>query len=92
MDAHFDILYRKLGIVDFNDFFVKTNGVHMVSNLLIGTTGRTYFEESLNDDSLAVSLNSDATIYMESTSKNPLLWKADYGQGTFMVFNGGLLL
>lgn len=90
MDAHFDILYRKLGIVDFNDF-VKTNGVHMVSNLLIGTTGRTYFEESLNDDSLAVSLNSDATIYMESTSKNPLLWKADYGQGTFMVFNGGLL-
>ncbi|MGE7912980.1 DUF2194 domain-containing protein [Lysinibacillus xylanilyticus] len=90
MDAHFDILYRKLGIVDFNDF-VKTNGVHMVSNLLIGTTGRTYFEESLNDDSLAVSLNSDATIYMESTTKNPLLWKADYGQGTFMVFNGGLL-
>ncbi|ATP40266.1 hypothetical protein CSE16_09535 [Solibacillus sp. R5-41] len=90
MDAHFDILYRKLGILDFDDF-VMTNGLHMVSNLLIGTTGETYLEESLNDVSLGVALTSEATIFMESTTKNPLLWKAEYGEGTFMVFNGGLL-
>lgn len=90
MDAHFDILYRKLGILDFNDF-VTMNGVHMLSNVLVGATGKTFLEESLVDVSLGVALNSDATIYMESTTKNPVLWKADYGQGTFMVFNGGLL-
>lgn len=90
MDPHFNILHRKMGILDFNDF-VSTTGMHMTSNVLIGSKGKTFFEESMEDVSLGVALNSDATILMESTTKNPLLWQAQYGKGSFMVFNGTLL-
>lgn len=90
MDSHFEILYRKMGILDY-ETYVTTTGMHMKSNVLIGTTGQTFFEDAMDDVGLGVALNNEATIYIESTTKNPLLWKAKYGEGTFMVFNGGLL-
>lgn len=90
LNSHFEILYRKLGILDY-ETYVTTTGMHMKSNVLIGTTGKTFFEDAMDDVGLGVALNNDATVYMESTTKNPLLWKSNYGEGAFMVFNGGLL-
>jgi len=87
MDSHFKILYRKFGIIDYYDY-IETTGITMTSNVLIGATGNTYLESTLDDVSLGVSLENNVDILVKNTSNTPLLWKKEYGAGTFMVFNG----
>ena len=86
-DSHFQALYRHFGIVNYNGFG-KTNGLVMSSNVLIGAEGQTFLNETLNDSSLNVVLDHGIEPYIQSTRKNPLLWKTSYGEGQFMVFNG----
>ncbi|MFF5996192.1 DUF2194 domain-containing protein [Lysinibacillus sp. KU-BSD001] len=90
MDTHFQVLYRKLGIVDFHDY-VETNGVKMLSNVLIGTKGKTFLENTATNVSIGVTLNNHEDTLMQTSSGVPLLWKSSYGEGTFVVFNGTIL-
>lgn len=89
MDTHFKALYRKLGILDFHDY-VKSKGVEMLSNVLIGTIGKIFLESEINV-SLGITLQKNIDVLIQSTNGTPLLWKSNYGHGTFMVFNGTLL-
>lgn len=89
-DQHFRLLYNKFGILNYGDYG-NTTGIHMKSNVLVGTTGKNFLENSLEDVHLEVSLNNNANVLIESTAQTPLLWSVGYGKGTFMVFNGSLL-
>ncbi len=90
MDTHFKALYRKLGILDFHNY-IESKGVDMLSNVLIGTKGKSFLESEINV-SLGITLDKNIDILIQSTNGTPLLWKNDYGQGAFMVFNGTMLV
>lgn len=69
----------------------NVNGLHMTSNLLLGATDRTFLATTLEDSSLNVAINEQAILYMESTEKKPLLWRASFGSGRIMTLNANIL-
>lgn len=88
--AHFNLLSRNLGIIDYFGF-TETKGLTMTSNVLLGTDGMTFLEESLLDSSLNLTLETSIKPYIKSTDGAPLLWKNTYGKGLFITFNATLL-
>lgn len=88
--AHFNLLARNLGIIDFFGF-TEIEGLTMTSNVLIGADGMTFLEDSLLDSSLNLTLENSIKIYTKSTAGAPLLWKNTYGNGLFITFNATLL-
>lgn len=88
-NTDYQILYRKLGISNFNDY-VQTKGIELVSNVLIGEKGLRIDDKFITNDSISVELNDGAKLLAKSADDVPLLWKSNYGDGAFMVFNGTL--
>jgi Uncharacterized protein conserved in bacteria len=83
-------LYRKLGILSFN-YPVSTMGIRLTSNVLLGEEGLETGEDFLYNASLPVELDNEADLLAESLEGIPLMWKRQYGEGTFIVFNGSIL-
>lgn len=90
VDAHYQILYRKLGISSF-DKLTEAKGIHLLSNVLIGEKNLFIDDEFILNTSLSVDLDDEAELLAESANHIPLLWKNNYGQGAFMTFNGTML-
>lgn len=86
----YQILYRKLGVSSFGDY-VQTKGIHLVSNVLIGEKGLKFDNDFITNDSISVDLDDTAKLLAESAGGTPLLWRNEYGDGAFMVFNGTIL-
>lgn len=82
--------YRKLGINELGDY-AQTEGLHLISNVLIHSAGDTFSSEIVENTSLQVHLAKDAIIHATDEKEVPLLWEAAYGSGKFIVFNGTML-
>lgn len=91
IDKSYQILYRKFGVSSFNDYLL-TNGIHTVSNVLIGEKGLFLDDNFIINASISVGLDDGAELLAESATKTPLLWKNEYGDGAFITFNGTMLL
>lgn len=84
-------LYQPLGLVE-TGYFVETFGIEL-EHPLFGEKGDTSFKsEAIINSSLSVRLSGDAELFASSSSGIPLLWKASYGEGTFIVFNGTMFV
>ncbi|KGR75398.1 DUF2194 domain-containing protein [Ureibacillus sinduriensis] len=80
-------LYQPLGLVETGNF-IETTGIKL-ENPFFGDNGDTVFiSDSIINSSLSVRLSGDAKLFASSSSDIPLLWKATYGEGAFIVFNG----
>lgn len=80
-------LYQPLGLVETGNF-IETSGIKL-ENPFFGDNGDTAFiSDSIINSSLSVRLSGDAKLFASSSSGTPLLWKASYGEGAFIVFNG----
>ncbi|HWO54321.1 MAG TPA: DUF2194 domain-containing protein [Paenibacillus cookii] len=89
-DDMFYRLYRKFGIVSVGNQF-QSNGIELKSNVLIGESGLQMNEPFINNTSSSVELDRDAELLAVSSEGTPLMWKRDYGKGSFMFFNGTIL-
>ncbi|MCM3790866.1 DUF2194 domain-containing protein [Domibacillus indicus] len=84
-------LYQPLGLVE-TGYFVETSGIEL-EQPFFGENGGTFFEsETIINSSLSVRLSGDAELFASSSSGIPLLWKASYGEGTFIIFNGTMFM
>ena len=89
-DFDFLVMYRKLGISSY-EYQVSTYGIEFVSNVLIGENGWKIDDLFIYNSSLLVSLDDHAKLLAKSPEGIPLLWKAAYGEGAFVVMNGTML-
>lgn len=80
-------LYQPLGLVETGNF-IETSGIKL-EDPFFGDNGDTAFiSDSIINSSLSVRLSGNAKLLASSSSGTPLLWKASYGEGAFIVFNG----
>ncbi|TWT00161.1 DUF2194 domain-containing protein [Planomicrobium sp. CPCC 101079] len=80
-------LYQSLGMVE-TGHFIETSGIQL-EQPFFGENGYTAFpSKTIINSSLSVRLSSDAQLFASSSSGTPLMWKALYGEGAFIVFNG----
>lgn len=83
-------MYRKLGIVNFW-YVIGSEDIHFTSNLLIGQEGELFTDDYFYNDSLLLELDHTSEVFAQGKNKTPLVWKAEYGKGAFMVYNGNNL-
>lgn len=88
--TQFDACYRRMGVVDYGDYF-SYDTIAFEEELLPGLTGRTFSGETFADVSLSVTLEESARVYAWAQDaegrRNPLIWSYDHGQGRVTVFN-----
>ena len=93
-DAVFQILYRKLGIIEYGHEYVNYTSLQYISGLL-PLWGNTQFSENgaLTDYALAVRLQEDCTVHIVTGDELalPLLWERPVGKGRVVVFNTTLM-
>jgi hypothetical protein len=91
----FQILYRKLGIVEYSHEYYNYASLAYVSDLLPLWGDSVYHEShSLSDYALIVRLDDHCTVHMESGGAMaiPLLWERPVGKGRVAVLNTTLML
>lgn len=89
-DTNYQILYRKFGVSSFGGT-VETRGIKLVSNVFIGEKDLSFDDEFILNSSMSVTLDDQTEQLATSINDLPLLWKSEYGKGTFMTFNGTML-
>lgn len=89
-DDDFYQVYRKLGILASGEA-VDSQGIVLKSNILIGEDGLAIQDSFMTNTVNSVELGDECHILAETGKGVPLLWKKDYGGGTFVVFNGTML-
>ena len=88
--SYFLAMSSNFGIIQSKGF-TETSGLHFNKNALIGATGLTFIENQLNDYSLNVNVDMDSEIYITSTTNTPILWKSNFGEGSFIICNANFL-
>lgn len=68
-----------------------TQGIRMLSNILLGSQGTDFAGIAFNNLSLSGLLADHTIRHMESLAGIPLLWETPYGQGRYIVYNGSNL-
>lgn len=80
-------LSESLGLVEIGPL-VETAGIHLERPFFKESAETVFLAESIVNSSLAVQLSGKVDLFASSSAGIPLLWKTDYGEGTFTVFNG----
>ena len=68
-----------------------TEGVKMLSNVLLGAGGTEFIGPTFKHFSLPVTLAKDSKLHMQSLAGVPLLWETAYGKGNYVVYNASNL-
>lgn len=90
-DSYLQFLTPVLGIKEQGSNMVEVSSFRFTAPLMPGGEGNVYTITDPYETSLALQLNSDCDVYMESTDEYPipLLWKRKAGQGNVVVSNLG---
>ena len=89
-DSNYNVLYRKFGVSAFGEHRI-TQGIDLVSNVLIGEKDLQMKGDFIENTTLLVELDNDSKLLAKSFDGVPLLWERQYGEGAFMTFNGTML-
>lgn len=89
-DAVFYQIYRKLGIVSTGSEYAA-KGIDLQSNVLIGEKGYKSEDPYFVNISNIIEIGDHADLLAASADGNPLMWRTDYGEGAFVVFNGTMM-
>jgi hypothetical protein len=83
-------LYRKLGILEAGNY-LDVSSLHFRKNVLIGFGDHEFADDSLRNSVLRVKLDESADVLAETDDGMPVIWRNDYGNGSFLMFNGTTL-
>lgn len=89
-DQTFYQFYRKLGIVSMGNMF-NTQGITFTSNVLLKGKGRSFQGDYISSVTNAIEIDEYSELLAETDKGTPLMWKREYGQGSFLVYNGSIL-
>ncbi|MCL4378197.1 MAG: DUF2194 domain-containing protein [Actinobacteria bacterium] len=90
-DKSFESIKILLGIKEYSRNMININGIRMLSDVLLGLGGFETSTKTILNSSINLKLNPVAELYITSYDKIPLLWKENYGNGFFIIFNGTML-
>jgi len=94
-DSVFQILYRKLGVVEYTHDYFNYKSLKYISDLLPLWGDTVYHEDhTLSDFALIVRLDEACTVHIVSGGEMeiPLLWERDSGKGRIAVLNTTLMV
>ncbi|MBC8498979.1 MAG: DUF2194 domain-containing protein, partial [Candidatus Atribacteria bacterium] len=91
IDESFVSISGSLGVKKYSGIDNDTCGIKMLSDIMIGTKDFKSSTDMIRNSSIDLILNDGVKIYISSYDNLPLLWKKDYGKGSFIVFNGTML-
>ena len=83
------VWYRAMGVTEYGEF-VEIEGIFFDQELLAGSQGRSFVEESFSDSALGVQLANSQYLLASGVigdRKTPLIWKAPYGEGQILTCN-----
>ncbi|MFD2118072.1 DUF2194 domain-containing protein [Paenibacillus yanchengensis] len=83
-------MYRKLGFVHFTHM-IGEFGIELTSNVLIGLNGSSFTDNFIYNDIVAGELDDSIQLLAQTSGELPLMWKKEYGLGSFVIFNGSAL-
>lgn len=88
-DRYFALLQDKIGILETGAVGYQADGIMFLENVMIGGMEKNFGIEDAYAGALTVRLKDGCEVYMVSDDKvrNPMLWRADYGEGKFIVNN-----
>jgi len=88
----FSIIYKKVGIISKEEPLIEVTGVEYRTDLIPGGKGSSIEVDDLNQKSFRVQLAESAQVHLVSadTSKTPLLWQYNLGQGRVVFINSDL--
>lgn len=91
-DSSFQVISRKLGISDYEAGYVKYHAFRFKDGFL-PVFNDLVFDVELEDFALAVRLEEDCQVYMETADGTgvPLLWSRELESGRIAVFNTSLM-
>lgn len=90
LDSGYHSIYRKLGINEGSEL-LATEGVKLVSQVLIKGKGVELGADFIQNIALAASLDNKCRLHVTAFENIPLMWDVPHGNGRFMVFNGTML-
>jgi hypothetical protein len=90
MDHTFNQIYRKLGIISRSES-IQVQGIEMNSNVLIGEKGLIIDDPYVSNTINILEIDDSSELLASSLEGIPLMWRKDYGEGAFVVFNGTML-
>lgn len=89
-DRTFYEIYRKLGFIGTGEPY-QAIGIELKSNVLVGVNGLKIDQPFIVNTANSAEIDGEAQLLAISTKGTPLMWKRDYGKGSFVVFNGTML-
>ncbi len=90
LDEGLNKIYRKLGIYEAGVFTI-TKGMEFTTTILRSEEKLNITDDSITNSSISVGLENSVETLAISNEGIPLLWKAPYHAGHFMIFNGTTL-
>ena len=91
IDKTFESIANILGIKKYQEEVYDTNGIEVLSNIIIGAKDFKTASDIIKNSSLKVEVDDNCIVHLISYDRNPMLWTRDYGNGQFIVFNGTIL-
>jgi len=91
IDKTFESISELLGIKKYQPGVYDTDGIEVLSDILIGVKNFKTGSEIIRNSALKVEVDDGSIIHLKSYDGNPMLWTRDYGSGRFVVFNGTIL-
>ena len=89
--AAFSVLSGKLGVTESAGGYVEYRALRFVSDALPMWVGRLYDSGALSDYALAVRLDADCQVHVETGEGLPLLWSRELGGGRVAVMDNNLI-
>jgi hypothetical protein len=90
-DKSFENISGLLGIKKYDRTVINTKGIKVISDVLMGANGFKSNTETILNSSMDLELVSGIKPLLTSYTDVPLLWKQNYGKGSFIIFNGTIL-
>ena len=92
IDGYFQLAEQSLGITSLGNRLATVEGLHFTRPFMLGED-RDFAVTDPFESSLAVTLDGECTVYLESDSETPipLIWSRDTGEGRVVVNNMGFL-
>ena len=82
-------LYRAMGVSEYGNY-QSIDGLAFKEELLAGSEGRQFVDETFADVALGVQIEEAASLYavgMVGEREIPLAWKSTYGEGQILTYN-----
>lgn len=88
-DSGFQSMRDMLGIAGYSAEMAVVEEFHLVRDFMMGAEGVALRITDAYESSLAVNLDAECEVYMESGGQNPvpLIWRKQTGEGTVVVDN-----